>query len=113
MSEGEPRDIHQTATWAVDRIAQRMEQTPVPLHLANGIEGHGFKVIDPENEDDARTIALFPGEHIVTISTPDVSIKIKNATASPAKDGVTPVWWLFRGLCEAVLAASAPLPHPC
>ncbi len=88
MSEGEPRDIHQTASGAVDRIAERMEQTPVPLHLADGIEGYGFKAVDPEHPADARTVALFPDQTVVTISAPDVSIKFTNATATAAKDGI-------------------------
>ncbi len=88
MSEGEPRGVHRTASWEIDRIAERMEQTPMPLHLAKGIEGHGFKAVDPEHPADARTVALFPDQKVVTISTPDLSIKITNATASAAKDGI-------------------------
>ncbi len=88
MTEGAPRDIKETASWTVDRIAERMDQSPIPIHPSDGVDGHGFKVIDPDNADDARTIGLFPDQNIVMISTPDVSIKIKNATATAAKEGV-------------------------
>ncbi len=88
MSEREPRDISQTAAWAVDRIAEHMEQTPKPLHVGKGIDGFGFTVIDPEDATDARTLALFPDQKVVMISTPEVEIKIKNATAWESKSGV-------------------------
>lgn len=88
MKEGMTRNIDQTAAWTARRIAERMEQAPIPLPLRNGVEGYGFKVVDPDERDDARTIGIFPSQHVVTITTPDVSIKIRNATATAAKDGV-------------------------
>jgi len=65
-----------------------MEQSPIPIHPAEGIDGHGFKIISPDNPKDTCTIGLFPGQNVVTISILDVSIKIRNATASAAKDGI-------------------------
>lgn len=89
MSEREPGRLGHSADQAVDRIAERMQQQPVPFHLANEVEGYGFKVVDPENESDARTIGVFPDQHYVSITTPDVTVKIKNATISAAKDGIS------------------------
>lgn len=65
-----------------------MEQTPKPLHVGKGIDGYGFKVINPEDAADARTIGIFPDQQTVMISTADVEIKFKNAITSAAKDGI-------------------------
>ena len=89
MSERGPQGSETGNTWPVARIAERMEQTPVPVHPGDGIDGHGFKVVDPAHPEDARTIGLFPDQHVVTIATPDVSIRIKNATATAARDGMS------------------------
>jgi len=88
MTEGTPRTIKETAAWAIDRIAERMQQEPVPLQKDNLPVGFGFKAVDPENSHDQRYAALFPDEQVVRLGAPDLEIRIKHATARPSEDGL-------------------------
>lgn len=88
MSEREPRDIAKTGTWAVDTIAERMQQAPEPISRDEHGDGVGFSVAARPGGEGTRSVDLFSAAGQVVISSPDVDIFFRNAIAIPAKDGM-------------------------
>lgn len=88
MPERSERQIIQTSAWMANKIAERMDQEPTPLKHYRGSRGYGFQTVDAEHPEDRREIGLYHEKNIVKISTPDVSIEVRNAMFTPAKDGI-------------------------